>query len=75
MQVELPALLGVDLVHCERQAEAAVAQSGGELQLVQGELITVTYFDALAADVADSLRVRRRPRLASSQDNSHASSA
>lgn len=56
-QVDLPALLGVDLVHCERQAGAAVAESGGQLQLVQGELITLAYFDALAADVADSLRV------------------
>jgi E3 UFM1-protein ligase 1 len=55
--VDLPALLGVDLVHCERQAAAAVAESGGQLRLVQGELITVAYFDALAADVADSLRV------------------
>lgn len=54
--VDLPALLGVDLVHCERQAGEAVAASGGELQLVQGELITVSYFDALAAEVADSLQ-------------------
>jgi E3 UFM1-protein ligase 1 len=59
-QVDLPALLGVDLVHCERQAGAAVAQSGGQLQLVQGELITLAYFDALAVDVADSLRVGSR---------------
>lgn len=62
LQVDLPALLGVDLVHCERQAGAAVAEAGGQLQLVQGELITLAYFDALAADVADSLRVGRNLR-------------
>ncbi len=56
MQVDLPALLGVDLVHCERQAGGAVADSGGSLQLVQGELVATSYFDALAAEVADSLQ-------------------
>lgn len=58
-QVYLPALLGVDLLHCERQAGEAVAASGGELQLLQGELVTVSYFDTLAAEVADSLQVLR----------------
>lgn len=56
--MDLPALLGVDLVHCERQAGATVGDSGGALQLVQGELITTSYFDALAAEVADSLQVQ-----------------
>eukprot|EP00208_Stichococcus_sp_RCC1054_P002944 CAMPEP_0206143160 /NCGR_PEP_ID=MMETSP1473-20131121/19532_1 /ASSEMBLY_ACC=CAM_ASM_001109 /TAXON_ID=1461547 /ORGANISM="Stichococcus sp, Strain RCC1054" /LENGTH=146 /DNA_ID=CAMNT_0053538447 /DNA_START=291 /DNA_END=727 /DNA_ORIENTATION=- len=54
--VDLPAALGVDLLHCERQAHAAVAESGGSLQVVQGELIATSYFDALAGEVADSLQ-------------------
>lgn len=57
--MELPAAVGVDLLHCERQAHAAVAESGGTLQVVQGELIATSYFDALAADVADTLQARR----------------
>jgi hypothetical protein len=38
--VELPALLGVDLVHCERQAAVLVAESNGAVLEAQGELIT-----------------------------------
>lgn len=38
--VELPALLAVDLVHCERQAAAVVAESNGEVLEAQGELMT-----------------------------------
>ena len=35
--MDLPSLLGVDLVHCERAAEAAVKDSGGALlQVGQG---------------------------------------
>ena len=62
--MDLPALLGVDLVHCERQAAAAVAAGGGALQAVQGELITQGYFDNLAAEIDELLQVRpgRRAR-------------
>lgn len=57
--MDLPALLGVDLVHCERQAAAAVAAGGGgALQAVQGELITQGYFDNLAAEIDELLQVR-----------------
>ncbi len=38
--VELPALLGVDLAHCERQAAALVSESGGEVIEAQGELMS-----------------------------------
>lgn len=38
--MELPALLGVDLVHCERQAAALAAESAGSVLEAQGELIT-----------------------------------
>ncbi|KAK9845381.1 hypothetical protein WJX81_005067 [Elliptochloris bilobata] len=54
--VDLPALLGVDLVHCERQAAAAVSGSGASLQAVQGELITQGYFDNLAAEINELLQ-------------------
>lgn len=60
--MDLPAALGVDLLHCERQAHAAVAESGGSLQVVQGELIATSYFDALAGEVADSLQASRPAR-------------
>lgn len=53
--VELPAVVGVNLLHCQQQAAEAVAESRGALQLLQGELITTAYFDTLAAEVADSL--------------------
>lgn len=53
----MPAVVGVDLVHCQQQAAEAVAESSGALQLLQGELIATVYFDTLAAEVADSLKV------------------
>lgn len=57
MQVNLPAQLTVDLLHCERAAQQAVAESNGQLRLVQGELITVKYFDNLAAEIDEILQV------------------
>lgn len=57
-QVNLPAQLAVDLLHCERAAQQAVAESNGQLRLVQGELITVGYFDNLAAEIDEILQVR-----------------
>ena len=48
----------MDLLHCERAAQQAVAESNGELRLVQGELITVEYFDNLAAEIDEILQVR-----------------
>lgn len=38
--MELPALVGCDLTHCERQAAVVVAESGGSVLEAQGELIT-----------------------------------
>ena len=57
MQVSLPAQLTVDLLHCERAARQAVAESNGQLRLVQGELITAEYFDNLAAEIDEILQV------------------
>ena len=50
-------MLAVDLLHCERAAMQAVAGSSGQLQLVQGELLTQGYFDSLAEEVDDLLQV------------------
>lgn len=57
MQVNLPAQLAVDLLHCECAARQAVAESNGQLRLVQGELITAEYFDNLAAEIDEILQV------------------
>lgn len=53
--VELPALLGVDGVHCDRAALEVVGESGGGVVAIQGELITRGYFDGLAREVNDLL--------------------
>ena len=56
-QVDLPPLLGVDLVHCEREAGGAVADSAGAMRLVQGELVTDAYFDSVADEIDETLQV------------------
>ena len=66
MQADLPAQLGVDLAHCERQAQQAVEQSGASMQIVQGEIITSAYFDGLAAEVDELLQVRGNGNLTQS---------
>ena len=58
LQVDLPPLLGVDLVHCEREAAAAVEAAAGAMRSVQGELITTAYFDSIAAEIDETLEVR-----------------
>ena len=60
MQVDLPAALGMDMIHCERQAKLAMEQSDGNLQLIRGELIMESYFDNLAAEVQETLQVSNR---------------
>lgn len=67
--MELPALLGVDLLHCERAAREAVAEeeeggedgvkeSGGGLQLIGdgSELVSRAYLDAVVGEVGELLR-------------------
>lgn len=58
--MDLPAALGVDFVHCELQADIAVQNSDGALQKIQGDLITESYFDSLAVEVNEMLKVRRQ---------------
>ena len=59
MQADLPARLGVDLAHCERQAQRVVESSSAMLQIIQSELMTDAYFDGIAAEVGDLLEVRQ----------------
>jgi len=60
VQVDLPPLLGVDLVHCEREAGAAVSAAAGAMRLVQGELVTDAYFDSVADEIDETLQVAAR---------------
>jgi hypothetical protein len=53
---DLPALVFVDLVHCERQAAEIAAEPAGEVRLVEGELLTERYWDTVAAEVDEELR-------------------
>ena len=55
--MDLPTALGMDMIHCERQAKLAIEQSKGALQLIRGEVIMETYFDNLAAEVQETLQV------------------
>ena len=66
--MDLPAQLSVDLVHCERAAQQAVAESDGALRLLQAELFTTAYFDNLAAEVDEVLQVARHASSLSCQD-------
>ncbi|PNW71999.1 hypothetical protein CHLRE_16g686650v5 [Chlamydomonas reinhardtii] len=54
--VELPTIVGVDLIHCERQVAAIIAQSAGTVQEVNGELITTQYLDTIASEINDQLQ-------------------
>lgn len=47
----------MDIVHCQRQATAAVEESRGALLEVHGQLITAAYLDGLASEVQESLQV------------------
>jgi hypothetical protein len=54
--VDLPSVIGVDLAHCERAADAVVKSSKKSVIQAQGELLTTKYFDSLAEDVNESLQ-------------------
>lgn len=54
--VDLAGTLGVELIHCERQAQQIV-QSNADLTLVQGEILSSGYWDAVADEINESLQV------------------
>ena len=70
--MDLPTALGMDMIHCERQAKLAIEQSKGALQLIRGEVIMETYFDNLAAEVQETLQVRHSLSMAYSITMRHA---
>ena len=57
LQADLPAHLGVDLAHCEKQAQIYVDESSGSVQIIQGELMTTAYFDGVASETEELLQV------------------
>ena len=54
--VDLQPALNVDVAHCERQARALAEDPANQFSLVEGELMTPSYFDAVAAEVDEELR-------------------
>ncbi len=53
---DLQPALNVDVVHCERRARALAADASNGVSLVEGELITPAFFDAVAAETDEELR-------------------
>ncbi|KAG0582022.1 hypothetical protein KC19_3G027100 [Ceratodon purpureus] len=54
--VDLSGTLGVELIHCERQVQQIV-QSNPSLSLVQGEILSSSYWDSIAEEINESLEV------------------
>ena len=54
--VDLSVTLGVELIHCERQAQQIV-QNNPSLSLVQGEILSSVYWDSIAEEINESLEV------------------
>ncbi|XP_024383367.1 E3 UFM1-protein ligase 1 homolog isoform X2 [Physcomitrium patens] len=54
--VDLSGTLGVELVHCERQAQQIV-QNNPSLSLMQGEILSSGYWDSIAEEINESLEV------------------
>ncbi len=53
--VDLAATLGVELIHCERQAQQIVGNNT-DLSLVQGEILAATYWDSVAEEINETLQ-------------------
>ncbi|OVA03560.1 E3 UFM1-protein ligase 1 [Macleaya cordata] len=53
--IDLADIIGVDLYHIEKQAQNIVADDSG-LMLVQGEIITQSYWDTAAEDINERLQ-------------------
>lgn len=53
--IDLAATVGVDLYHVEKQAEQLVA-SNSDLVLVQGEILSSSYWDSMAEEVNQTLQ-------------------
>lgn len=54
--IDLADSIGVDLYHVERQAQAVVSDDPG-LMLIQGEIISNSYWDTIAEEINERLQV------------------
>ncbi|XP_057832209.2 E3 UFM1-protein ligase 1 homolog isoform X2 [Cryptomeria japonica] len=61
--IELADIIGVDLYHIERQAESIVANNE-ELMLVQGEVLSLKYWDSVAEEINERLQESSQISLA-----------
>lgn len=71
--IELADILGVDLYHVERQAEYIVANNA-ELMLVQGEILSIVYWDSVAEEINERLQESSQVSLAELAAQLHVSS-
>ncbi|QDZ23030.1 E3 UFM1-protein ligase [Chloropicon primus] len=56
---ELPPLLDVDIVHCEKAARLLAEGGGdGDIKLIDGELLTRKYFDDISVEINETLQQR-----------------
>lgn len=53
--IDLSDIIGVDLYHVEKQAQQLVSDSVG-LMLIQGEIISQTYWDTVAEEINERLQ-------------------
>lgn len=53
--IDLASTIGVDLYYCERQAQSIVATCT-ELMLVQGEILSTSYWDSVAEEINENLQ-------------------
>lgn len=71
--IEVADILGVDLYHVERQAEYIVAKNA-ELMLVQGEILSIVYWDSVAEEINERLQEASQISLAELAAQLHVSS-
>lgn len=71
--IDLSDIIGVDLYHVEKQAQQLVADSVG-LMLIQGEIISQTYWDTVAEDINERLQECSQIALAELAAQLHISS-
>ncbi|MCO5567535.1 hypothetical protein L7F22_021229 [Adiantum nelumboides] len=61
--IDLANTIGVDLYYCEKQADSIISCCPN-LMLVQGEIISTSYWDAVAEEISESLQETGQVSLA-----------
>lgn len=54
--VDVPALLGMDLGHCQAAAERLAKEHSSQVTLAQGEIFSLSYFKDLASEIEEKLQ-------------------